>query len=141
METLIKKYSSQLAQMEYELLVLQPKRDLPENYQRARSYFLSSHTRRCFGVMIVRNTLHEELTTITDTAKLLGISRNSAEAIANDCEAEGWVESDRTTSNHRYLYSTPLMLEVWRSYAERVREVSSSIDFSDTHIAIKALGL
>lgn len=141
MEGLIKKYSSQLSQLEYELLILQPKAELDEKHERARSYFLSSHARRCFGVLIVRNTLHEELTTITDTAKLLGISRNAAETIANDCEAEGWVESDRSTSNHRYLYCTPLMLEVWGSYAERVREVSGSIDFSNTHIAIKALGL
>lgn len=140
MERLINKYGSQLSQLEYELLVLPPRKELDEKHNRARTYFMSSHTRRCFGILVIRNTLHKELTTITDTAKLLGISRNSAETIANDCEAEGWIESDRTTSNHRYLYSTPFLLEVWSSYAERMREVSSSIDFSSTHIAIKALG-
>jgi len=140
MEELINKYRSQLSQLEYELLVLPPRKKLDEQHNRARNYFMSSHARRCFGILVIRNTLHKELTTITDTAKLLGISRNSAETIANDCEAEGWIESDRTTSNHRYLYSTPFLLEVWSSYAERMRAVSSRIDFSDTHIAIKALG-
>jgi hypothetical protein len=141
MDKLIKKYSAQLSQLEYELQILEPKIDLPKKQMRARAYFLSSHARRCFGVLVIRNTLHEELTTITDTAKLLGISRNSAETIANDCEAEGWVASDRSIPNYRYLSATPFLLEVWGSYAERVRDVSTRIDFSDTHIAIKALGI
>lgn len=145
MEKLIKKYCAQLAQMEYELFILAPERDLvselDEDYHRARLWFMSSHTRRCFGISIVRNTLSEEPATVSDTAKLLGISRNTVVTLANDCEAEGWLVSDRTIPNYRYLSATPFTLKVWSSYAERVREVSSRIDFSTTHIAIKALGI
>ena len=141
MDALINKYSKQLSQLEYELLILGPKNEVPKEETQARNYFLSTHTRRCFGVMLTRNTLAEELATVSETAKLLGISRNSCEKIANDCEAEGWLQSDRSIPNYRYLSATPFTLKVWASYAERVREVSSSIDFSDTHIAIRALGI
>jgi len=141
MEKLITKYSTQLSQLEYELFILDPASELPKDVEQARNYFMSSYTRRCFGVLLIRNTLAEELAHISSTANLLGISRNSSETIANDCEAEGWLQSDRSVPNYRYLSATPFLLEVWASYAERMREVSSRINFSDTHIAIKALGI
>lgn len=106
-------------------------------------YSLSSVNRRKFLMHVIRATYENTDVTVSQLTKLLGITRNSVEAIVKQCTEAGWIKVRRCSKNYKRLTAADNLLNCYQNYSywlwqqvhtSGLRDLSSKIGEIDNMI-------
>lgn len=114
-------------------------RGYPDDHEPLLNYVRSTSNRRSFCLHCIIAHMDEEPVTPSYLVNQLGISRNAVDTMIQECESSQWVIVNRDERDHRTMYSTDFMVEVYTGYSLWVSEISSELGFSDIQGALRVL--
>ena len=135
-DVLLRNYAGKLNEFEFSLSS-QVLDDVSAEEQKLIDWTLSTYVRRYFMVLIVDRTFKGEHILLSECAKLLGVSRNSADLLFNDTVPQGWILCERNDRGWRQLKASDMLVNLQLRYADRMHNKSSEIGLCGAGIALK----
>lgn len=134
-DVLLRNYAGKLNEFEL-AMSSQVLDDVSHEEQKLIDWTLSTYVRRYFMVLIVNRTFKGEHILLSECAKLLGVSRNSADLLFNDTVPQGWILCERNDRGWRQLKASDMLVNLQLRYADRMHNKSSEIGFCGAGIAL-----
>ena len=135
-DVLLRNYAGKLNEFEL-AMSSQVLDDVSAEEQKLIDWTLSTYVRRYFMVLIVDRTFKGEHILLSECAKLLGVSRNSADLLFNDTVPQGWILCERNDRGWRQLKASDMLVNLQLRYADRMHNKSSEIGRCGAGIALK----
>lgn len=135
-DVLLRNYAGKLNEFEL-AMSSQVLDDVSAEEQKLIDWTLSTYVRRYFMVLIVDRTFKGEHILLSECAKLLGVSRNSADLLFNDTVPQGWILCERNDRGWRQLKASDMLVNLQLRYADRMHNKSSEIGLCGAGIALK----
>jgi hypothetical protein len=114
-------------------------RGYPTDHEPLLNYVRSTINRRVFCMHCIAASMDEEPVTPSYLVNQLGMSRNAVDTMIQECESNNWIIVDRDERDHRTMYSTDFMVEVYMDYASWISATSQELGLSDIQAAVRLL--
>jgi hypothetical protein len=134
---LVRAYARKL--LDVELSASTFSRGYPTDHEPLLNYVRSTNNRRVFCFYLIAASMDEEPVTPSYLVNQLGVSRNAVDTMIQECESNNWIIVDRDERDHRTMYSTDFMVEVYMDYASWISATSQELGLSDIQAAVRLL--
>lgn len=134
-DVLLRNYAGKLNEFEL-AMSSQVLDDVSAEEQKLIDWTLSTYVRRYFMVLIVDRTFKGEHILLSECAKLLGVSRNSADLLFNDTVPQGWILCERNDRGWRQLKASDMLVNLHLRYADSIHDKSVELGLGQSSIAL-----
>jgi hypothetical protein len=86
--------------------------------------------------IVVNRTMKGELILLSECAKLLGISRNSADLLFNDTVPQGWILCERNDRGWRQIMASDMLMNLHLRYANSMHDKAVELELYKSSIAL-----
>lgn len=132
---LLKDYATKLSDFELQTSQ-QVLDDVSSEEQKLIDWTLSTYTRRTYMAIVVNRTFKNEHILLSECAKLLGISRNSADLLFNDTVPQGWILCERNDRGWRQLKASDMLISMHLRYADSMHDKAVELGLCRSSIAL-----